>query len=136
MKLLFLIALSCIVSLAEAQSEVFDGRELGSVYFRFENFIQAKHGKYSAHIEIQSNDVFSRYSTNLSALISEGNTWPTQIPLGSYTITIRLRSNYALVIRKVEVTEEKSPTIVVNMQDVESRFRKVNITREFRDSDS
>jgi len=136
MKLLFFIALSCIVSLVEAQNEVFEGRELGTVHFRFENFIKAKHGKYTAQIEIQSNDVFSRYSTNLSALILEGNTWLTQIPLGSYNITIRLRSNYSLVIRKVEVTDEKSPTILVNMQDVESRFRKTNITREFRDSGS
>lgn len=133
MKTLLIFAFAfCFTSLS-AQNEVFEDRELGSICFQFDNFNKSKHGKYSANIELQSNDVFSRHSSNLEAMISEGNIWTTQIPLGSYNITIRLRSNYSLTVCQVHVSQEKTPTININMHDVQNRFRRTSITREFRE---
>lgn len=113
------------------QSQVFEGRTLGGIQVVFDNYVESKHKNYSIHIELQSQDVFYRHTTNLGTLLNSGFDWKNEIPEGTYELNITLRSKFTLKVKQVKIAQGENAVVKLNMTDVEGRYRKMRIERDF-----
>ena len=130
-KIFFLSLLSCLVFLSFSQEA--DTLNMGAIHLKFENYIPKKQKKYDLEIRIVSEDSQTILKSDLGDRINPENKWIHQLPTGVYTISIQLRSNYNLKIRKMSIQPNGVRLIRIDMNDVRGAFRKVSIDREFRD---
>lgn len=104
----------------------------GAIHLKFDNYKAEKHKKYAFNILIQSLDYTYRSTTDLHCIVSDKSSWVQQLPEGTYQVVINIRSNYSLTIREVKITQDRVSFIKIDMLDIEKRFRKVRINREYR----
>lgn len=114
-------------------SQDVDSTKLGAIHLKFENYQEKKHGTYNLEIRIQSEDLQKIFKSNLRDRISEKHSWFQYLPVGTYVVNVKLRSNYTLNIRKIDVVQDRVRFIKVDLKDASKRFQKVKIDREYRD---
>jgi hypothetical protein len=129
-KMLFLFLLSCFGFLGFSQDA--DTLNKGAIHIKFENYIPKKQWKYNLEIQIKSEEMLTILKSNLGDRLSENDSWLYYLPVGVYTVSVKLRSNYSLNIRKIEITTDRVRFIKIDMNDARSAFKKVRIDREYR----
>lgn len=133
MKKLQLVSFALAFLVFIGWSQDLDSTKMGAIHLRFENYEPKKHKKHNLEIRIQSDEMLTVYKSNLGDRISEKHSWIQYLPVGLYTVSVKLRSNYSLNIRKISIVTGRVRFVKIDMNDVGGAFKKVKIDREYRD---
>jgi len=128
-----LLLLPLLLSVFFSFSQDIDSTKMGALHLKFENYQPKKHGKYPLEIRIQSDAMLSFFKSNLRDRISDQHSWIQELPVGIYSVSVKLRSNFSLTVRKININNDRVRFIKIDMNDVGGAFRKVKIDREYRD---